>query len=187
MFLPRSSFGLTFLCLAVQVVCHNKTYTNPILSGWHSDPSCVFVPEYDNTIFCTTSSLLSFPGCPISASKDLINWRLARNVVNREEQLPEFATTNNEQEGGFFASTLRFHNGSFYLISAWANPSTQPATETGWPISAIKLFTSTNTYDDGSWSVPLDIPYIGESIETNIFFDEKHQSHHKFAKLEATA
>lgn len=49
----------------------NKSYTNPILPGWNSDPSCTFVKEWDNTFFCTTSSFLSFPGVPVHASKDL--------------------------------------------------------------------------------------------------------------------
>lgn len=49
----------------------NSTYTNPILPGWHSDPSCVFVPERDNTTFCTTSSFTVCLGLPIYASNDL--------------------------------------------------------------------------------------------------------------------
>lgn len=49
----------------------NESYTNPILPGWNSDPSCTFVKEWDNTFFCTTSSFLAYPGVPVYASKDL--------------------------------------------------------------------------------------------------------------------
>jgi hypothetical protein len=76
----------------------NTSYTNP---GWHSDPSCTFVPESDNTFFCTTSSLLTFPGIPVYASNDLIHWKLASHVVTRPTQVPEigYATSQTQQDG----------------------------------------------------------------------------------------
>lgn len=43
----------------------NITYLNPILPGWHSDPSCVFVPALHNTTFCIASSFLAFPSLPL--------------------------------------------------------------------------------------------------------------------------
>ena len=54
----------------------NSTYYNPIFPGFHPDPSCIFVPEWDDTFFCAASSFNAFPGVPIHASKDLKNWRL---------------------------------------------------------------------------------------------------------------
>src|SRR4051794_9488875 len=69
----------------------NTTYENPVLSGWNSDPSCTFVKELNNTFFCTTSSFLAFPGIPVYASKDLVDWKLASNALNRPEQLPELS------------------------------------------------------------------------------------------------
>lgn len=48
----------------------NSTYYNPILPGWHSDPSCINV---NDTYYCATSTFEAFPGLPIYASKDLIN------------------------------------------------------------------------------------------------------------------
>lgn len=93
----------------------NSTFNNPILPGFHPDPSCIFVPEWDDTFFCASSSFNAFPGIPIHASKDLQNWKLigtvygltsligrlrdtqltvVAHVLNREEQLPELAYTN---------------------------------------------------------------------------------------------
>jgi hypothetical protein len=40
----------------------NSTYHNPILPGFHPDPSCTFVPEWNETFFCASSSFLVFPG-----------------------------------------------------------------------------------------------------------------------------
>lgn len=54
----------------------NSTYANPILPGFHPDPSCIFLPDWDETFFCATSSFNAFPGIPIHASKDLQNWKL---------------------------------------------------------------------------------------------------------------
>jgi len=50
-----------------------STFTNPAILGWHSDPSCMNVPELDNSPFCTPSTFMTFPGAPIYASMDLVN------------------------------------------------------------------------------------------------------------------
>lgn len=63
-------------CLPVLVQGQNSTFYNPILPGFHPDPSCMFVPEWDETFFCATSSFNAFPSIPIHASRDLQNWRL---------------------------------------------------------------------------------------------------------------
>lgn len=113
------STALVTFVASTQSGNENVSYTNPILPGWNSDPSCVFVAERDNTFFCTTSSFLAYPGAPIHPSKDLINWKLASNVINRPEQLPTLLTDNNIQGGGIFATTLRYHSSAFYLITTY--------------------------------------------------------------------
>jgi beta-xylosidase len=60
----------------------NSTYYNPILPGFHPDPSCIFVPEWDDTFFCASSSFNAFPGIPLHASKDLQNWKLIGTHVH---------------------------------------------------------------------------------------------------------
>jgi len=72
----------------------NSTISNPILPGFHPDPSCIYVPEWNGTFFCASSSFNAFPGIPIHASKDLQNWKLIGHVLNRGEQLPRLAETN---------------------------------------------------------------------------------------------
>jgi beta-xylosidase len=60
--------------LAVVATAQNSTVSstwfNPVLPGWHSDPSCTVVGD---TFFCATSTFIAFPGLPVYASKDLIN------------------------------------------------------------------------------------------------------------------
>lgn len=55
---------------------------NPAPPGWHSDPSCVFVPDWNSTTFCTASSFLSTPGLPILESKDLRSWELVGHAFD---------------------------------------------------------------------------------------------------------
>jgi len=50
-------------------------FSNPILPGFHPDPSCTFIPS-EQTFYCASSSFNAFPGIPIHASKDLQTWRL---------------------------------------------------------------------------------------------------------------
>ena len=72
----------------------NSTISNPILPGFHPDPSCIFVEEWDETFFCASSSFNAFPGIPIHASKDLQTWKMIGHVLNRPEQLPKLQETN---------------------------------------------------------------------------------------------
>lgn len=62
-------------CLPVIAEGQNFTFYNPILPGFHPDPSCIFVPDWNETFLCASSSFNAFPGIPIHASKDLQNWK----------------------------------------------------------------------------------------------------------------
>ncbi|KAJ3960752.1 hypothetical protein N0V92_002592 [Colletotrichum tropicale] len=142
----------------------NTSYTNPILPGWHSDPSCTFVPEWNDTVFCTTSTFMAFPANPVYASKDFVNWRLASNAVNRVSQFPVIRSGTQGNGGGMFANTLRYHNGTFYLISTWASA------ELGGP--RFVMFTATDPYDDLAWSNVIWLQTPGYTIDPDIFFDD---------------
>lgn len=160
--------------LLASAVCpataENSTYMNPMLSGWNSDPSCIFVSEgsYSDTWFCTTSSFLTFPNIPIYASKDLQTWRLVSHVYSRVEQFPDIATTFPLQFDGTWASTLRYHEGTFYVITAFVtvydfNPH-------------ILLFNSTDPFSDEAWSDPWQIPNPTYGADPDIFFDDASDS-----------
>ncbi|PYI03272.1 xylosidase : arabinofuranosidase [Aspergillus sclerotiicarbonarius CBS 121057] len=148
------SIAAAFL-LATPAFSHN--YLNPILPGWHSDPSCVHVPE-QGTTFCTTSTFIAYPGLPLYASKDLQHWKLASNVFNRPAQIPNLRNTTSQQ-GGIFAPTLRYRSGTFYLIVSFLGPDPQGL-----------LFTTTDPYHDSAWSDPLVFDVQG--IDPDIFWDD---------------
>lgn len=92
MLLPLLAALGSLLSVSQVSAAHNKTYNNPILPGFHPDPSCTLVPEWDNTFFCATSSFNAIPGVPIFASKDLQNFRQIGNVLTRESRECQFTT-----------------------------------------------------------------------------------------------
>ncbi|KAJ0346621.1 hypothetical protein COL154_013433 [Colletotrichum chrysophilum] len=141
----------------------NQTFHNPILPGWNSDPSCTFVKELDNTFFCTTSSFLAFPGVPVYASKDLVNWKHASNALTKADQLPELYRNSGQSEG-IWASTIRYHEGTFYLITSYVSWFE------GWG-PKILLFTTKDPYDDSAWTGPLHIENPADDIDPDIFWD----------------
>jgi len=116
----------------------NSTYYNPILPGWHSDPSCINV---NNTFYCATSFFQSFPGLPIYASKDLTNWKHVSNAWNRKDQLPGINLESPGQQGGMFAPKLRYHDGLFYRRTS-TSASTHPPRSTA-PSSPPQTRTTT--------------------------------------------
>lgn len=89
----------------------NPPVRNPILPGFHPDPS---ICRVGNDFYLTTSTFEYFPGLPVYHSRDLVNWTLAGHGLHRPEQLDFRGTRCSE---GIFAPTLRFHAGLFYLIS----------------------------------------------------------------------
>lgn len=86
-------------------------YRNPVLPGFHPDPSCVRV---DSDYYIVNSSFQYFPGVPIYHSKDLVNWEQIGNVLTRESQLPLKDATS---WLGIYAPTIRYHDGTFYMIT----------------------------------------------------------------------
>lgn len=150
----------------------NTTYYNPTFPGWHSDASCVFVPELDDTTFCVTSSFLNFPGLPVYASRDLVQWKHVSSAFTRPEQIPGHAAMNGNPRAGVWAPTIRYREGTFYVIVTYVDYSPK---EKAWNL----LFESDDPYDDGSWSNPHTItnPTGGNHIDPDLFWDEDGQAY----------
>jgi xylan 1,4-beta-xylosidase len=127
------------------------TFTNPIISGFHPDPTICRVNE---DYYLATSSFEYFPGIPIFHSKDLMNWRLIGHAMDRLSQLP---LKEAHPSGGLFAPTMRHHNGVFYMICTNINH------RGNFIITAIN--------PAGPWSEP---HYLENSmgIDPSLFFDE---------------
>ncbi|UJW59089.1 glycoside hydrolase family 43 protein [Bacillus sp. A116_S68] len=84
--------------------------TNPILPGFHPDPSILRVAD---DYYIATSTFEWFPGVRIHHSKDLIHWRFISSPLSRLSQLNMIGNMNS---GGIWAPCLSYHDGLFYLI-----------------------------------------------------------------------
>jgi len=83
---------------------------NPIVSGFHPDPSVVRVGD---DYYLANSTFEYFPGIPIFHSTDLEHWELLTHVAVRDGQLgSDKAATG----GGAWAPTIRHHDGRFWLV-----------------------------------------------------------------------
>ncbi|KAK8074033.1 hypothetical protein PG994_004932 [Apiospora phragmitis] len=156
-----SSISLLVTALAVKLQpcqAQNSTYYNPVLPGWHSDPSCT---QVNGTFFCATSTFIAFPGIPIYASKDLINWKLISHAWNRESQLPGISWNTWGQQDGMYAPTLRHHDNAFYLICEYLGQSD----------SIVGVVVQTpDPFDDAAWSDP--VLFRPEKIDPDLFWDD---------------
>jgi xylan 1,4-beta-xylosidase len=83
---------------------------NPILPGFHPDPSVCRVGE---DYFIATSTFEWYPGVEIHHSRDLVNWRLVRRPLERAAQLD---MRGDPDSGGVWAPCLSFADGLFWLV-----------------------------------------------------------------------
>jgi len=92
-----------------------RTYRNPILPGFHPDPSICRVGE---DYYLVTSTFEYFPGLPIFTSRDLVNWRQIGHVLDRPSQLNLDGIMPSR---GLWAPTIRYHEGTFYVINTFVD------------------------------------------------------------------
>ncbi len=125
-------------------------YKNPILPGFHPDPSICRVGE---DFYLITSTFEFFPGVPIYHSKNLINWELINYCLTEDTQL---SLHRGKPSSGIYAPTLRYHDGTFFM-------TTTNATRGGNFIVHTK-----DIY--GKWSEPSWVKQAG--IDPSLFWDD---------------
>ncbi|KAI8949082.1 glycoside hydrolase family 43 protein [Xylaria longipes] len=157
----NSTVGLLTTIVAVasaSVNASNSSYYNPVLPGWHSDPSCT---QVDGIFYCVTSTFISFPGLPIYASKDLMNWKLISHAWNRESQLPGVSGNTTGQQQGMYAATIRHRDGLFYVICEYLGVGSS---------NLGVVFKSTDPFDEPAWSDP--VTFNTNFIDPDLFWDD---------------
>lgn len=133
-----------------EVPASKDTIRNPVLAGFHPDPSICRVGE---DYYLVNSSFSWFPGVPIFRSRDLKNWTQIGHVLDRPSQLPLEGLGVSR---GVFAPTIRHHKGVFYMITTL--------------VDAGGNFYVTATDPAGPWSDPVWLPEI-DGIDPSLFFD----------------
>ncbi|MBQ9928207.1 MAG: glycoside hydrolase family 43 protein [Lachnospiraceae bacterium] len=122
---------------------------NPIIRGFYPDPS---ICEAEGKYYIACSSFQFFPGVPIFESEDLINWKQVANALTRTSQVELHQIPSS---GGVFAPTLRYHNGTFYMVT---NNNT----------FGKNFYISTKDIR-GEWSEPIFVDQ--EGIDPSLLFD----------------
>jgi xylan 1,4-beta-xylosidase len=126
-------------------------YRNPVLPGFHPDPSIVRVgADY----YLVNSSFAFFPGLPIFHSRDLTNWTQIGNAIDRPGM---FDFTGLGVARAVFAPTIRYHDGLFYIINT--------CIECGFN------FVMAAKNPAGPWSDPVFLKSV-DGIDPDLFFDD---------------
>src|SRR5512133_532327 len=128
-----------------------SSYRNPVIPGFHPDPSVVRVGE---DFYRVTSSFEFFPGVPIYRSRDLVHWQQVGHVLTRDSQLP---LAKARPSGGIYAPTLRYRDGTFYMITT--------------NVDGGGNFYVTAKDPAGPWSEPVWLRDFG-GIDPSLFFDD---------------
>jgi alpha-N-arabinofuranosidase len=127
------------------------SYRNPVLPGFHPDPSVVRVGDW---FYLVNSSFELFPGVPIHRSQDLVHWEPIGYVLARDSQLP---LADAEPSGGIYAPTIRYHDGTYYMITT--------------NVSHGGNFFVTAKDPAGPWSEPVWVKGQG-GIDPSLLFDD---------------
>ncbi len=132
------------------------TFHNPILSGFHPDPS---ICRVGGDFYLTNSTFEYFPGLPIYRSRDLVHWKLVGNALTRPSQLPLKMATDTS---GLYAPTLRHWRGLFYLTCN--------------NVGGGGNFIVTAKDPAGPWSEPM---WMNDSnIDGSMFFDDDGKAYY---------
>jgi beta-xylosidase len=92
----------------------NGTYTNPVIYSDFPDPDVIRV---DSIYYMVSTTMFIFPGVTILKSYDLVNWEYCCNAVQRMDFHPYYNLDGgNRYAHGQWATSLKYHNGSFYLL-----------------------------------------------------------------------
>ncbi|MGD0077406.1 MAG: glycoside hydrolase family 43 protein [Sedimentisphaerales bacterium] len=141
------ALGLVLACGCSQQQA--KTFNNPVIPGFYPDPSICRVGDDYYTVHSTFEY---FPGVPIFHSKDLVHWEQIGYCLTQESQLP---LRKARASGGIYAPTIRYHNGTFYMITTNVNGHGN--------------FYVTAKNPAGPWSEPIWLDSSG--MDPSLFFD----------------
>ncbi len=131
--------------------------SNPILRGFHPDPSIVYA---DGIFYIANSTFEYFPGISISSSKDLMNWKKVSSPLSSEDLLDLRGVP---RSGGIWAPCLTYSGGYFYLVftnvKSWSDG----------PFKDTPNFVTRSRNIEGPWSTPV---YLNSSgFDPSLFHD----------------
>lgn len=136
------------------------SFYNPIIPGFHPDPAiCRVGDDY----WLVNSTFGYFPGVPLYHSRDLVNWTLVGNVLNRPSQLPALAGQD-VGKGGIYAPNISFdpQTGTYYMLTT--------------DVGRGHFYVTTKNPMNNDWSDPVWLPAI-DGIDPAFFFDDDSKAY----------
>lgn len=131
---------------------------NPVLPGFHPDPSMIRVGEW---YYLANSTFEWFPGVEIHRSRDLANWERLPSALRRRSQLD---MAGNPPSGGIWAPCLSWADGLFWLIYT----DVKHWTPGPWKDTPNYLVTAESI--EGPWSEPVFLN--GTGFDPSLFHDD---------------
>jgi xylan 1,4-beta-xylosidase len=134
---------------------------NPILPGFHPDPSILRVGD---DYYLATSTFEWWPGVRIHHSRDLVHWRHLSYGLTRKSQLD---MRGNPDSAGIWAPCLSYHDGTFYLV--FTNVRSTLGAHKDTPNYVV-----TAPHPEGPWSEPAYLHSRG--FDASMFHDDDGRS-----------
>ena len=128
------------------------TYTNPVIPADFPDPDVIRV---NNAYYMVSTTMFVFPGVTVLKSNDLVNWQYCSNAVPRFDFSKCYNLDGCNRYGhGQWATSIKYHNGRFYLLFITLN-------EGGFMCTAVK--------PEGPWK----ITHLPKGFyDPGLFFDD---------------
>lgn len=136
-----------------------STIRNPVLAGFHPDPSILRV---GGDYYLATSTFEWWPGVPIHHSRDLVHWRLLTHALTCPTQL---SLRGVPDSGGVWAPSLSYADGCFWLVYSIVRN-----TGAGRPFKDLHNFLITAPQIEGPWSAPAYLNATG--FDASLFHDD---------------
>ncbi|MGW5636718.1 glycoside hydrolase family 43 protein [Streptomyces sp. NPDC003832] len=136
---------------------HAPPIVNPVLTGFHPDPSILRVGD---DYYIATSTFEWLPGVAVHHSTDLVNWRPLGGIL-REKRLIDL--TGRPDSGGVWAPCLSYTDGLFHLVYS-------DVTNLSGPFKDVRNHVITALTLDGPWSDPAPFPSHG--FDPSLFHDD---------------
>jgi len=116
-----------------------------------------------NTYYMSSTTMHMSPGVPIMKSNDLVNWKLVNYAYDTLANLEALNLTNgkNAYGAGSWASSIRFHNGTYY-VSTFAQTTGKT------------YIYSTRNIEKGPWIAKSFSPSLHDN---SLFFDDDGKSY----------
>ncbi|MFT3788671.1 MAG: glycoside hydrolase family 43 protein [Tepidisphaeraceae bacterium] len=134
----------------------NQEIQNPVLPGFHPDPSIVRVGD---DYVLATSTFEWFPGIALFRSRDLANWKPIGHVLTRGSQLSLLGVGDS---AGLWAPSISYDGVKFHLVVCQVRTRTGPFKD-----MSVMLFTADRI--DGPWSDGVCIARSG--FDPSLFHD----------------